>query len=89
VCELHEYVLHHWYILICTGMYRVFWIVERRHSGDFQLWQVMLGVLNEYMVVPKHTSTGPLLITIDVVQPVHTSMNHMYLVHQNLSEDTI
>ncbi len=77
-CELHEFVLvHHLYILVCAGMYRVLLEVERRHIGDFELWEVMLDVLNEYMVVPKHTNTGPLPRTVHVVHPVHTSMNQV------------
>jgi len=41
--------------------------MERRHVGDFSLWEVKLGVLNEIMVVPKHhdTNSGPL------PRPVH------------------
>ncbi len=68
----------HWYI---TSTYRyvlVFtkrcWKVERRHIGDFRLWEVKLGVLKEYMVVPKQTNTGWLPRTVHVVQPVHASM---------------
>ncbi len=69
MCELHEYVLvHHWYILVSTGMYRVLLESERRHIGDIELWEVMLGVLNEYMVVPKHTNIGPLPRTVHMNQ---------------------
>ncbi len=57
--ELHEYVLvHHWYIPVCTGMYKV--LLESL-SREKTYW---LGVLNEYMVVPKHTNTGLLPTTV-------------------------
>jgi hypothetical protein len=42
-------------VLVCT---KRCWKVERRHTGDFGLWEVKLGVLKEYMVVPKQTNTG-------------------------------
>ncbi len=69
--------------------------MERRHVGDFSLWEVKLGVLNEIMVVPKHTNSGPLPRTVHVNQRVYTSMyivcphTSMYLGHQKHSEDTI
>ncbi len=48
--------------------------MERRHSGDFSLWEVNLGVLNEIMVVPKHTNSGPLPRTVHVDQLVYTGL---------------
>ena len=40
----------------------------------FGLWQMTLGVLNEYMVVHKQNNASWLPRTVHVVQPVHTSM---------------
>ena len=48
--------------------------MERRHNGDFSLREVKLGVLNEFMVVPKHTNCGPITRIVHVVQLVYTSM---------------
>ena len=59
------------YVLVCTKRR---WKVERRHTGDDGLWQMKLGVLNEYMVVHKQTNVACLPRTVHVVQPVHTSM---------------
>ncbi len=42
--------------------------MERRHIGEIGLWEVKLGVLNEFMVVPKHTNTGPLPRSVQVFQ---------------------
>ncbi len=58
------------YLLVCTDS-RVLLESERRHIVDNELWEVMLGVLNEYMVVPKHTNIGPLPRTVHNVL-VHT-----------------
>ncbi len=59
------------YVLVCTKRR---WKVERRHTGpgDVGLWQMKLGVLNEYMVVHKQTNAAWLPRTVHVVQPVHT-----------------
>ncbi len=38
------------YVQVCT---ECCWEVDRRLFGDFGLWEVNLGVLNEFMVVPK------------------------------------
>jgi hypothetical protein len=69
----------YWYVLSVAERWT---LVERRHNhdGDFSLWEVKLGVLNEFMVVPKHTNSGQLPRTVHVVQLVYTSM---YLVCQS------
>ncbi len=58
------------YLLVCTKRR---WKVERRHTSDVGLWQMKLGVLNEYMVVHKKTNAAWLPWTVHGVQPVHTS----------------
>ncbi len=41
----------YWYVLVYA---KRCWKVERRHTSDFGLKEVILPVLNEFMVVPKH-----------------------------------
>jgi hypothetical protein len=45
----------YWYVQSIAGKWRDDILVTLK----FELWEVMLSVLNEYMVVPKHTNTGP------------------------------
>ncbi len=59
------------YVLVCTKRH---WKVERRHAGDVGLWQMRLGVLNEYMEVHRQTNAAWLPRTVHVVQPVLTNM---------------
>ncbi len=70
--SMYLYILSTYlYVLVCTKRH---WKVERRHTGDVELWQMRLGVLNEYMVVHKQTNAAWLPRTVHVGQPVHTSM---------------
>ena len=41
----------YWYTLVCTKLFRNF---VSRHFCDFGLWEMILGVWDEYIVVPKH-----------------------------------
>ncbi len=96
-CDLREYVLvHHWYALICTGRYKAFLKHRMQTFCDFGLWDVILGVWDEYVVVLKLQNTGPfprkfmsfnkyIYVCTDYIR-VHTGM---YPVYQNLSEDTV
>jgi hypothetical protein len=67
-----------WYALVHTSMTLVHQNpsddTDCFHIGDVGLWGMKLGVLKEYIMVPKQKNTARLPRPLHVIEPVHTSM---------------
>ncbi len=77
--SMYLYILSTYLYVLPVVSTKCPWKVEIKHSGAW-LWQMRLGVLNEYMarVVHKQNNAAWLPRTVHVVQPVHDTS--MYLV---------